>query len=141
MSRAWPFEDKPEPTRRVKNPEDFVKRRGAEGAEAVVVRIGANDAQLVLIDGKGAWDRWVYHSQEEAQEVAETLGVPVHVNEYPEATRVRMNSYVRPSASFDEAPYPEQGHVGPVIEYPENRPRRLEVLRKEVDDPEKTESS
>ena len=141
MSRAWPFEEKPEPTRRVKNPEDFLRQRGVEGAEAVVVRIGANDAQLVLVDGKGAWDRWVYHSMEEAQEVAESLDIPVHLNEYPEETRVRMNSYVRPPQSFDAGAYPEQGHVGPVIEYPENRPRRLEVLKKkEVDaSPEKSE--
>ena len=133
MSRAWPFEEKPEPTRRAKHPEDFLSQRGRDGTEAVVVRIGANDAQLVLVDGNGAWDRWVFHSMEDAQEIAETLDVPVHVNEYPEATRVRMNAYVRPPQSFDEGAYPEQGHVGPVIEYPENRPRRLDVLKKEVD--------
>lgn len=132
MARAWPFEDKPEPTRRVSHPEQFVERAG-EGTEAIVVRIGLHDAQLVLVDAKGAWDRWVYHSLDEAKEVAEGLGVPVHVGEYPEATRVRMNAYQRPSEDFDRAPYPEQGHVGPVIEYPENRPRRVDVLTKEVD--------
>jgi hypothetical protein len=133
VARAWPFEDKPEPSRRAKVPEDFLKQRGAEGSEAVVVRIGANDAQLVLVDSDGFWDRWVYHSMEEAQTNAEALGVPVHVGEYPEATRVRMNSYVRPASSFDAGAYPEQGHVGPVIEYPENRPRRLDLAKKEVD--------
>jgi hypothetical protein len=133
MARAWPFEDKPEPTRRAKDPEDFLKKRGAEGAEAVVIRIGANDAQLVLIDADGFWDRWVFHSMDEAQEVAESLDIPVHVGEYPEATRVRMNAYVRPPESFDAGAYPEQGHVGPVIEYPENRPRRLDLARKEAD--------
>lgn len=132
MARAWPFEDKPEPTRRMKEPRDFVAARG-EGTEAVVVRIGLNDAQVVLIDGDGGWDRWVYHSLDEAREVAEGLGVPVHIGEYPEKTRVRMNSRPRPPADFDRAAYPEQGQVGPVISYPENRPRRLDVLQKEVD--------
>ncbi|MDQ4142917.1 MAG: hypothetical protein M3198_04090 [Actinomycetota bacterium] len=135
MARAWPFEDKPEPTRRLKNPEDFVKARGADGMEAVVIRIGLNDAQVVLVDGRGAWDRWVYHSLEEAEEVAKDLGIPVHVGEYPEKTRVRMGSYQRPAQDFDKAAYPEQGNVGPVISYPENRPRRLDTLKKEADPP------
>jgi hypothetical protein len=133
MARAWPFEDKPEPTRRAKVPEDFLKQRGAEGAEVVVVRIGAKDAQLVLVDGEGFWDRWVYPSMEEAQSAAESLGIPVHAGEFPEETRVRMNSYVRPLESFDAGAYPEQGHVGPVMEYPENRPRRIDLARKEAD--------
>ena len=132
MARAWPFEDKPEPTRRLKNPLDFLAARG-EGTEAVVVRIGLNDAQVVLIDAEGGWDRWVYHSLEEAKEVADSLGITVHVGEYPESTRVRMNSHRRPPADFDKAAYPEQGQVGPVISYPENRPRRLDVAEKEVD--------
>jgi hypothetical protein len=139
MARAWPFEDKPEPTRRIKSPEDFLKARGKEEAEAVVVRMGAHSAELVLVDSTGAWLRWVYESEDEAKEVAESLGVPVHVGEFPEATRVRMNAYVRPPESFDAGAYPEQGHVGPVIEYPENRPRRIDVLRKEVDSPKKSD--
>ena len=128
MPREWPFQDKPEPTRRLKRPEDFVARRGTDGTEAVVIRIGLNDAQVVLVDGEGAWDRWVYHSLEEAKDVAGQLGVPVHVGEYPEKTRVRMGSYKRPDLDFDRAAYPEQGSVGPVIPYPENRPRRLDEL-------------
>ena len=136
MARAWPFEDKPEPTRRLKNPEDFIAARGRDRTEAVVVRIGLNDAQVVLIDGDGFWQRWVYHSMDEAEKAANDLGVPVHVGEYPEKTRVRMNAYQRPAADFDRAAYPEQGNVGPVIEYPENRPRRLDVLQKEVDSQE-----
>lgn len=135
MERAWPFEDKPEPSRRLKNPQDFVQARGEDGTEAVVVRIGLNDAQLVVVDGRGSWDRWVYHSMEEARQEAEKLGVPVHVGEYPEKTRVRMNSYQRPAPDFDRAAYPEQGQVGPVISYPENRPRRLDALKKETDSP------
>jgi hypothetical protein len=132
MSRAWPFEGIEE--ERVRTPEQFVERAG-EGTEAVVIRIGLHDAQLVLVEKRGAWQRWVYHSVDEAKEVAESLGIPVHVGEYPEEMRVRMNSYQRPSIEFDRAAYPEQGAVGPVIPYPENRPRRLDQ-RKEASPPE-----
>ena len=129
MSRAWPFEDVSEggvdPTR-VRLPQDFVAAAG-EGTDAVIVRIGMNDAQLVLVDADGRWSRWVYHSTDEAEEVARSLGVPVHVGEYPEELRVRMNAYQRPREDFDRGAYPEQGAVGPVINYPENRPRRVEA--------------
>ena len=125
MARAWPFEDKAEPQERFHRPDDFVARMG-EGVEAVVVRIGLNDAQLVLVDAKGRWERWVYHSDEEAKAAAAGLGVPVHENEYPEELRVRINAYRRPAEEFDRGAYPEQGRVGPVIPYPENRPRIVE---------------
>lgn len=122
--RAWPFEGVEEGGT-IRKPGDFVQRAG-EGTEAVVIRIGNHDAQLVLVDPRGAWQRWVYHSMEEATEVAGTLGVPVHEGEYPEELRVRINSYQRPAIDFDRGAYPEQGAVGPVIPYPENRPRRLD---------------
>lgn len=131
MSKTWPFENEPDPQPRIRRPQQFVARSG-DGVEAVVIRIGLNDAQLVLVDGQGAWDRWVYHSMDEATRAAEQLGIPVHVGEYPEELRVRINAYQRPADDFERAPYPEQGKVGPVIPYPENRPRRLDVLRKEV---------
>jgi hypothetical protein len=121
VARAWPFEGVEE-FRRFNRPEEFVEVKG-EGTEAVVIRIGLNDAQLVLVDPQGGWQRWVYHSMDEARVGADELGVPVHVDEYPEELRVRINSYVRPPQDFDRAPYPEQGAVGPVIPYPENRPR------------------
>jgi hypothetical protein len=123
--RAWPFENVSEAhSDRFTTPAEFVAR-DPDNTEAVIVRIGLNDAQLVLVDGAGRWQRWVYRSVGEAKEVADSLGVEVHVSEYPEATRVRMGSYQRPPEDFDRAPYPEQGHVGPVIPYPENRPRRI----------------
>lgn len=132
--RAWPFEDVPEGgRRRIRTPEEFVAQR--EGTEAVVVRIGLNDAQLVLVDGSGAWDRWVYHSEEEAMEVARSLGVDVHEGHYPEQLRVRMNARVRPPEEFDRGAYPEQGRVGPVIPYPENRPRRGGLLSRKESSP------
>jgi hypothetical protein len=125
-SRAWPFEDRPEgtPARRPNGPDAFVAAAG-EGTEAVVVRIGLHDAQLVLVDMNGAWDRWVYHSIDDAISAAESLGIPVHVGTYPEPLRVRMNAYRRPMGDFEKGAYPEQGRVGPVIPYPENRPRRV----------------
>ncbi|MDP9066905.1 MAG: hypothetical protein M3N53_00975 [Actinomycetota bacterium] len=129
MARAWPFEDVEEHGP-IRTPGQFVEYRGA-GTEAVIIRIGLHDAQLVLVDGKGAWQRWVYHSVEEATEVAERLRVPVHVGEYPEEMRVRINAYRRPARDYDRAAYPEQGAVGPVMSYPENRPRRLDALRRE----------
>jgi hypothetical protein len=126
-SRAWPFEDRPEaaPARRPKEPDEFVAATG-EGTEAVVVRIGLHDAQLILVDAGGAWDRWVYHSFDDATSAAESLGIPVHVGQFPEPLRVRMNAYRRPAGDFEKGAYPEQGRVGPVIPYPENRPRRIE---------------
>jgi hypothetical protein len=142
VARAWPFEGVEE-VRRFHRPEEFVEAKGEE-TDAVVIRIGLNDAQLVLVDQQGTWQRWVYHSMDEAQEVAESLGVPVHVDEYPEELRVRINSYVRPPQDFDRAPYPEQGAVGPVIPYPENRPRLVDgppsaSETKEEDQPEAEE--
>lgn len=132
MQRAWPFEGVPEGGRSLHAPEDFVAAYG-QGTEAVVVRIGLHDAQLVLVDGRGWWQRWVYHSVEEATAVAQRLGVPVRAGEYPEELRVRMNAFRRPPEDFDRGAYPEQGMVGPVIPYPENRPRRLEDPRREAD--------
>lgn len=125
MSRAWPFEGTPDHGT-IRTPEQFVEYKG-KGAEAVVIRIGMNDAQLVLVDQYGDWQRWVYHSMEEATSKAETLRLPVHVGEYPEELRVRINGFQRPAADFDRGAYPEQGGVGPVMPYPENRPRQLDV--------------
>jgi hypothetical protein len=51
-----------------------------------------------------------------------------------------MNAYQRPSIDFDKAAYPEQGSVGPVIPYPENRPRRLDTAPAEAAPPESRES-
>jgi hypothetical protein len=124
--RAWPFEGIAEGgvDRRAGTPAAFVADRGT-GTVAVVVRIGLHDAQLVLVDADGDWDRWVYHSTDAAEHMARSLGIPVHVGEYPEELRVLMNSRIRPRADFDRRAYPEQGEVGPVIPYPENRPRRI----------------
>lgn len=130
VSRAWPFEGKSE-EEPVRDPQGFIARRG-DGTEAIVIRIGLRDTQLVLVDAEGGWRRWVYPSEEAAETVARSLGVPVHTGEYPEATRVRMNQHVRIASDFDRGAYPEQGEVGPVIPYRENRPRRMEPVAKEA---------
>ncbi len=130
--RAWPFENRPEVVTRIRTPRQFVTQRGNE-VDAVVVRIGLHDAQLVLVDGVGRWERWVYPSVEEAEKAARDLGVPVQVGQYPEEVRVRMNSYRQSREEFDRVPYPEQGEVGPVLPYPENRPRSVEPQIKETD--------
>ena len=130
MERAWPFEGVAE-KENFRHPRALLEARG-EGVEAVIIRIGLHDAQLVLVDGEGAWQRWVYHSVEEAKSAAEELGIPIHVGEYPEELRVRLNKHVKSQKEFDRAAYPEQGAVGPVIPYPENRPRRTDVLPKEA---------
>ena len=130
MSRAWPFEGVEE-RERFRQPRQFVEARG-EDVEAVVIRIGMNDAQLVLVDADGRWQRWVYHSVDEAKAAADELDIETHEGEYPEGLRVRINRYQRPADDFDRAAYPEQGAVGPVLPYPENRARRTDVLRKEV---------
>lgn len=125
MTRAWPFQGRGEPEEPFHRPEDFVARRGP-GIEAVVVRIGLHDAQLVLVDRSGRWERWVYESEAGAREAVERIGVTAHFGSYPEDLRVRMSSRVRDRQDLSRGPYPEQGRVGPVIPYPENRPRRLE---------------
>lgn len=120
--RAWPFEDVADHGL-IRTPEQFLDVKPS-GTEAVVIRIGKNDAQLVLVDAAGDWQRWVYHSTEEATAMAESLRIPLHVGEFPEEMRVRMNGYRRLARDYDKAAYPEQGGVGPVMPYPENRPRR-----------------
>jgi hypothetical protein len=112
---------------------DFLSRRGPD-VDAVIVRIGLHDAELVLVDGHGRWSRWVYASVEEARDVAAKLDATTHSGEFPEPVRVRMNAYARPPGDFDVA-YPEQGRVGAVIPYAENRPRQTGALEAEGSPP------
>lgn len=56
-------------------------RRFAEAhrpVDAVVQRIGHDTWDLILIDGDGAWDRWVFESQETASDVAQQAGAHLH---------------------------------------------------------------
>jgi hypothetical protein len=119
-------------------PEEYVAGN-LDGMEAVIIRIGAGEAQLVLVDSEGRWERWVYGSVEACRDKAEGLGISdVHVGEYPEKTRVRMNAHQRPEESFAAGAYPEQRFVGPVNSYPENRPRPKAPLPEEKAEAEKS---
>jgi hypothetical protein len=120
--RAWPFEGHKDPEPAPATPEEFVARHG-EPTEAVIVRIGSSGTQMVLVAPTGKWDRWVYDSADEAHAAAEELGTQAHVGAFPEEVRARMNLYRPSDAEFERAPYPEQGAVGGVSPYPENRPR------------------
>jgi hypothetical protein len=126
VKRTWPFESLGEPEEPFHAPADFVRRRGPDVA-AIVVRIGLHDAQLVLVDDDGRWERWVYATVDEARRAAEALGLTPHLGEYPEEARVKLNACIRPPEDLYRGAYPEQGRVGPVISYPENRPRLPEV--------------
>jgi hypothetical protein len=101
--------------------------RTPSGADAVVVRIGKNGAQLVVVDAEGGWERWVYPSMGDAQTVADQLGIPVHLGAYPDAVRLRMNTRVRTRQELDRGAYREQGRVGPINPYPESRRRAPET--------------
>jgi len=55
-------------------------RRYAEAhrpVDAVVQRIGHDTWDLILIDGAGAWDRWVFESRDAAAEAARQAGAEV----------------------------------------------------------------
>jgi hypothetical protein len=130
VARTWPFEDQGEPEEPFRSPEDFVVRQ--KGVQAVVVRIGLNGSQLVLVDEDGRWERWVLGSNEEAEATARGLGLAVQVGAYPDDVRVRMNDRVRPKEDFARGAYPEQGRVGPVIPYRENRPRSVPEAEEEA---------
>jgi hypothetical protein len=134
MARTWPFERLAEPVEPFRGPEDFVARRGPD-VTGVIVRIGLCDTQLVLVDRDGTWERWVLPSVEEATAVARALGIALHAGEYPDEVRQAMNARARPLEDFTARAYPEQGRVGPVIPYPENRPRRADEGHHEAEEP------
>ena len=125
MSRAWPFQDSPEasgPSRPL-DVYGFVERSPADQTDAVITRIGLSGFQLVLVAQDGSWDKWVYATKQDALEAARAARIGnIHEDSYPDEVRVRMNSYQRPRADFDSGAYQEQGRVGPVRPYPENRP-------------------
>ncbi|MBA2425454.1 MAG: hypothetical protein H0V60_00045 [Actinobacteria bacterium] len=108
---------------RAPSPASWAGGRG--DVEAVLVRFGRGGVQLVLVDGDGRWERWVFASEEEARAAVSGLGCPVHEGGYPEHLRVAMNGRRRAASEYERGAYPEQGRVGPVIPYPENRPRRV----------------
>ncbi len=70
-------------------------------------RIGAHNAQLVLIAESGRWTRVVLRAPQEARSLAEELKIPVHEG-WPDHLRRRVHGY-RPNADeWARAPYPER---------------------------------
>ena len=58
--------------------------------EALLQRCGLDTYDLLLIDFEGNWTRWVFPSEDEAVEVADSLGVLLHRGWDDRMTR-RMN--------------------------------------------------
>ncbi|MCA1840439.1 MAG: hypothetical protein ABR507_05140 [Actinomycetota bacterium] len=87
------------------SPAGFIARK--EGVEAVMMPIGAHDAQLVLIASDGEWLRYVVPSLDDAKVVCERLGIEGHEG-YPDHLRQRMALYRRTPEDWASAPYPER---------------------------------
>lgn len=87
------------------SPRHFVKTR--KGVEAVIMRIGLNTTQVILIAEDGEWLRFVVPRVEAAKAICERLGIPFH-DGYPDHLRKRMGEYSRSRRDWTEAPYPER---------------------------------
>lgn len=86
-------------------PQQFVRTRA--GVEAVVMRIGLNTTQVILIAEDGEWLRFVVPSEERAKDMCERLKIPYHQG-YPDHLRKRVGSHSRSRRDWLEAPYPER---------------------------------
>lgn len=86
--------------------------RERPGTEAVLQRIGARNAQVVLVAPSGEWIRTVVPSPEAGRDLCERLSVPCH-DGWPDELRRKMTSWRRPPGEWARAPYPERaGHRG-----------------------------
>lgn len=86
-------------------PQEFVKRK--KEVEAVIMHIGLNTTQVILIAEDGEWIRYVVPSLDAAKETCKRLGVEYHEG-YPDHLRLRMANYKRSPRDWAEAPYPER---------------------------------
>lgn len=77
------------------------------GVEGVTMRIGARNAELILISRPGAWVRTVLASTEAAHTFGAELGVPVH-DGWTDDLRRRVTHWRRSSRGWRRAPYPER---------------------------------
>jgi hypothetical protein len=66
----------------------FIQSR--DSVEAVLQRCGSATWDLVLVDPKGNWTRWVFTSDTVAEAVAEDLEIPLH-HGWDDAMSKRMN--------------------------------------------------
>ncbi len=87
------------------SPAEFARTRS--GVEAVIMRIGLNTTQLVLIAEDGEWLRFVVPNPVTAQQICERLKIAFHEG-YSDELRKRMGSYARARREWAEAPYPER---------------------------------
>ncbi|HLI55869.1 MAG TPA: hypothetical protein VKY26_02430 [Actinomycetota bacterium] len=77
------------------------------GSEGVAMRIGAHNAELVLISKSGAWVRTVVASTEAAHSFGAQLGVPVN-DGWTDDLRRRVTQWRRSTKGWRRAPYPER---------------------------------
>jgi len=86
-------------------PYEFTSTR--EGVEGVVMHIGLNSSQVILVASDGEWLRYVVPSMEAAREVCERLKIPCHEG-WPDHLRQAVASYKRSPEDWAAAPYPER---------------------------------
>lgn len=87
-------------------PLDFVSSR--EDVEGVIMHVGLNNTQVVLVAADGEWLRFVVPSMEAAREFCERLRITGHENAYPDHLKQRMGKFKRTSEDWAAAPYPER---------------------------------
>jgi hypothetical protein len=99
----------PPPGSRPASPEEAARRfiGRHSGVEGLVHRIGARNAQLVLIAESGRWTRVVLPAPADAPRLADKLKIPIHEG-WPEHLRRRVQDYRPDADEWATAPYPER---------------------------------
>lgn len=90
----------------VQTPLDFV--RSHEDVEGVIMHVGLNNTQVVLVAADGEWLRFVVPTMEAGREFCARLRIPGHEGAYPDSLRQRMARYKRSPEDWAAAPYPER---------------------------------
>lgn len=87
------------------SPKEFTRTRSA--VEAVIMRIGLNTTQVILIAEDGEWLRFVVADIETAKTMCTRLGIESHEG-YPDHLRLRVSKHTRSREDWAQAPYPER---------------------------------
>lgn len=87
------------------SPKEFVRSRSE--VEAVIMRIGLNTTQVILVAEDGEWLRFVVPDIDSARTMCERLKIPFHEG-YPDHLRKRIGSHTRSRRDWADAPYPER---------------------------------
>ena len=90
----------------LQTPLDFVRSR--EDVEGVIMHIGLNNTQVVLVAADGEWTRFVVPSMEAGREFCARLRITAHEGAYPDHLRQRMGGFKRTPEDWAAAPYPER---------------------------------